>query len=283
MKIKRVLSLLLCVIITLSVFSVYASAADVAVAKAPNRTTYYQGVDWDYNKSGNIVIIGSLDISGTVLEYKSKQVSYSVSPLFGANMYARSDSGSWTVGKNTMRIYCDDFSGVYATINVNFRKIKSVSLVSAPSKVDLVLNKDWKLGVLKDVEISTLDLTGAKIKVTYDDLTEKTFSYPNSLMDWTVGDVDTIMPGTNTLYITFCGFKCGFTVNFLMEAPIKLGDVDFNGKISSYDALLTLEHSTQGITLNSNQLKAADVNKDNKVNSSDALYILQAVVGIKTL
>lgn len=284
MKIKRMLSLLFCMVILVSGFSVYASAADVTVITPPNRTSFYQGVDWDYNKSGKIIIIGSLDISGTVLEYNSKKITYNPNSMFGANMYVRSESGTWTTGKNTMRIFCDDFPGVYATVNVNFCKVKSVSLVSAPTKVDLVLNRDWKLGVLKDVEISTFDLSGAKIKVTYDDSTSRTISYPNSSMDWTVGDVDTLMPGKNTLYITFCGFTCGFNVNFLTEEPsYKLGDVDLNGKVNSYDALLALECSTQIVSLNSTQLKAADVNKDNKVNSSDALYILQSIVGIRIL
>lgn len=58
-----------------------------------------------------------------------------------------------------------------------------------------------------------------------------------------------------------------------------LGDVNSDGKINSNDALQILEYSTGARTFNANQLKAGDLNRDNKVNSNDALIVLSIATG----
>ncbi|MBP9989399.1 MAG: hypothetical protein KBT46_07860 [Ruminococcus sp.] len=58
-----------------------------------------------------------------------------------------------------------------------------------------------------------------------------------------------------------------------------IGDVNSDGKINSDDALMVLNYAVKKGTLNSTQIKAADMNKDNKVNSQDALLILNVVTG----
>lgn len=58
-----------------------------------------------------------------------------------------------------------------------------------------------------------------------------------------------------------------------------LGDVNNDGKINSSDALLILQSAVGKITLSTTQTLAADVNKDGKINSSDALKVLQYAVG----
>ncbi len=58
-----------------------------------------------------------------------------------------------------------------------------------------------------------------------------------------------------------------------------LGDVNQDGKINSNDALAILQYSTGAKTLNANQLKAGDLNKDGKVNSNDALIVLSISTG----
>lgn len=58
-----------------------------------------------------------------------------------------------------------------------------------------------------------------------------------------------------------------------------LGDVNGDRKINSSDALMVLQYSTRMIELNSTQKTAADVNGDGKINSSDALEILKYSIG----
>ena len=57
------------------------------------------------------------------------------------------------------------------------------------------------------------------------------------------------------------------------------GDVNGDSKVNSQDALLVLQHSVSLTTLNSTQKQFADMNNDKKYNSSDALAILQKAVG----
>lgn len=62
-------------------------------------------------------------------------------------------------------------------------------------------------------------------------------------------------------------------------SQVRLGDVNIDGKINSNDALKVLQYSVGSITLSAEAKTNADVNKDNKVNSTDALKILQYTVG----
>lgn len=61
----------------------------------------------------------------------------------------------------------------------------------------------------------------------------------------------------------------------------KKGDVNVDGKINSSDALMVLQHAVGMLELNPKQVATADATKDCIVNSSDALFILQIAVGAK--
>ncbi|MBO5420885.1 MAG: dockerin type I repeat-containing protein [Clostridia bacterium] len=70
------------------------------------------------------------------------------------------------------------------------------------------------------------------------------------------------------------------TLDLNATAPAyDLGDINFDRKINSADALLVLQHSVKIITLTGEKFTNADVNKDNSINSLDALKILQFSVG----
>ncbi|MBP3442046.1 MAG: hypothetical protein J6L62_04505 [Clostridia bacterium] len=58
-----------------------------------------------------------------------------------------------------------------------------------------------------------------------------------------------------------------------------LGDVNSDGKINSADALQVLEYSVGSLNLNLSQKKAGDLDKNGKVNSQDALIILSVSAG----
>ncbi|MBQ8574661.1 MAG: dockerin type I repeat-containing protein [Clostridia bacterium] len=278
---KSALSLALAFLLAFSVMGVAAVAANVTIVKMPAQTSYYQGIDWTYNKAGKIALVGGdFDISGTVLSYNSKTVEYAVNKW--PNMYTKADSGTWTAGNNTMRIYCDNFpSSVYATLTVKLVEVESVSVVTPPKKTNLIEDEDWVMGALGDVEFTEFDLTGIKLKVKYTDGTTKSISYPdNQLIGWSVAQgVDSAEPGEATLYATFGGKRAPFTVNFLTKDTKLLGDVNGDYAINSFDALIILQSSVGKVTLDSTQTTQADVTKDGKVNSTDALTVLQYVVG----
>ena len=103
-------------------------------------------------------------------------------------------------------------------------------------------------------------------------------------------DVYPILPEetekTMTLYITSnqTGFSTksvalGYAAAPEAEPDVDLGDVNADGKINSSDALMILQKAVDKITLTAEQELAADVNKDGKINSSDALQVLQYAVG----
>ena len=280
-KAYSVISFLFSMVFVLSCLTLPAYALSAKIEKAPDRTVFYQGIDWVYAKDGSVSLVHDLDISGTVISCNKTIVEYKKN-VTGANMTVKSSTGKWKVGKNTVHIFCDEFgSSIYAVCEIKLSALKSISIVRTP-KTKLICGTDWSIGPLNDVEMTKYDLTGTIINALYDDSSTQRISYPNGYLSWSVPDnTNIIMPGNQTLYITFCDKRAAFSVSFITETSFKNGDVSLDGKINSYDALNVLQYSTGSITLSSMQIKLADVDRNSKVNSADALYILQYVVGIK--
>lgn len=65
----------------------------------------------------------------------------------------------------------------------------------------------------------------------------------------------------------------------IQEEKQLLGDIDKDGTISAYDALLALEIVVEKIDPTPEQIKAGDVNKSGEIESMDALKILEYVTG----
>ena len=63
----------------------------------------------------------------------------------------------------------------------------------------------------------------------------------------------------------------------------KMGDVNKDGKVNSTDALWVRQSSAGGRVLDAYQKILADLNRDEKVNSTDALWIRQISAGSRTL
>ena len=66
------------------------------------------------------------------------------------------------------------------------------------------------------------------------------------------------------------------------SVAVKYGDVNGDGKINTDDALLILQYVVGLSTIDGNGAKAADVNGDGRIDTNDALGILQYVVNIRT-
>ena len=58
-----------------------------------------------------------------------------------------------------------------------------------------------------------------------------------------------------------------------------LGDINSDNKINSADALKVLEYAVGKAKLNKSQIKAADIDKNGQVNSQDAHIILSISSG----
>lgn len=67
----------------------------------------------------------------------------------------------------------------------------------------------------------------------------------------------------------------------IQSSAASTGDVNADGKINSVDALMVLQQSTKSISLSAEAKKLADVNGDGTINSSDALDILLVATGMK--
>ncbi len=88
-------------------------------------------------------------------------------------------------------------------------------------------------------------------------------------------DVHTVNNGKDTLYDSFAIQKAG--------SKLKLGDVDFDGKITSADARLTLRRAVGLEDLAAVQNLAADTDCDKKILAADARAILRAAVGLEKI
>ncbi len=70
---------------------------------------------------------------------------------------------------------------------------------------------------------------------------------------------------------------CGFTIHCFAAS---YGDVKIDGSIDSTDALFILQASTGIITLTNEQKANANVDGNDKINSADALLVLSRAVGL---
>lgn len=205
------------------------------------------------------------------------------------------------------------------TFNSAAASIKKIEIVSLPTKTTFYKGTDWDYGYWKYPEgegygeftqrdglISfmhqggyfsryqdrgMLDMNGLVVKVTYSNGTTKNVSYKetknsNGVITQNIYYSPTggeFKLGENTIEIYFpenFDVYTTYKINIVDNSGQQKGDVDANSKINSTDALMVLQHSVQLITLTAAQQTVADMNNDNKINSIDALRILQISVGM---
>lgn len=99
--------------------------------------------------------------------------------------------------------------------------------------------------------------------------------YPSELT--TPGDYGVYVSSTSQAYKKVASFQ---VTDSWEKAPYILGDVDMNGSVNITDALLVLQDIVGSVVLNEQQRQAANVDlTDSAINISDALKILNYIVG----
>lgn len=207
------------------------------------------------------------------------------------------------------------------TFNSAAASVTKMEIVSLPTKTTFYQGTDWNYGywqfpeddglgeftpregvitfmhnggyVSFYQERGMLDMNGLVVKVTYSDGKTKNVAYKETKYSTGVVTQNILASpkggeyklGENTIEIYFEATPAVYTtykINIVEgEQPVIVkGDVNSDKKVNSSDALLVLQHAVQLITLTSEQAKIADMNSDSKINSLDALMILQTSVGI---
>ncbi len=206
------------------------------------------------------------------------------------------------------------------TFNSAAASITKMEIVSLPTKTTFYHGTDWDYGYWKFPEddgfgvftprdgiISfmhqggyfsfyqdrgMLDMNGLVVKVTYSDGKTTNIAYKETKHSTGVVTQNMLVSpkggeykvGENTVEVYFESAPAVYTtykINIVEgEQPATKGDVNSDKKVNSSDALLVLQHSVQLITLTAEQVKIADMNSDSNINSLDALMILQKSVGI---
>ncbi len=198
-------------------------------------------------------------------------------------------------------------------------KIRGIKIVTEPHQVKFYRNTDWDYGKWdqpddlgpwvwvpgstisflrnpgsgKYPDAGMINAEGLVIEVTYSDGSKKTMAYKESKKSSGIYDQNILISPEGGRYKTGKqkaevwleeDFRYYDTYEIEIidgEKPVErqMGDVNNDGKVNSQDALFVLQYSVSIVELDNTQKKYADVNNDKKCNSSDALAILQKAVG----
>lgn len=142
-------------------------------------------------------------------------------------------------------------------------------------------------------ERGMIDLTGLVIEIKYSDGSIKTLRYKETPITENVIKPNILAAprkdfcvGKNVIEIYVeenISFYDTYEIEIIDSAPPpvrKQGDVNGDGKVNSTDALLLLQHSVGERFLSEQEKEYADLNGDKKFNSTDALMILRIAVGM---
>ncbi len=231
---KKVLGILLSVAVLLSALLIPASAYTVELVSRPNKTSFYEGVDWMYSDS-KITPKSDFDLTGTVIRYNGSDITFK-KYNWGGNMYVTPANNSWKTGLNNVKIYLDDYDDIYVSSTLNLVAIKKIELVKAPNKTELIRTVDWDYDSIGFISLKSYSPTGAQIKVTYTDSTSTTITYgSNSGITWQVpSSLNDFSLGKNNLELVYYGHTVPFEINFVLE---KLSSAIIKSRVSktTYD------------------------------------------------
>lgn len=138
-------------------------------------------------------------------------------------------------------------------------------------------------------DLGMIDMTGLVLEVSYSDGSKKTFEYKETKKGITVTQNIYASPqkkmgvGKNTIDVYFKNDISVYThydIELRDTAPVR-GDINDDTRVNSADALRVLQYVVGMIKLSDFHINASDLTKDGKVNSADALDILLISVGKK--
>lgn len=101
------------------------------------------------------------------------------------------------------------------------------------------------------------------------------YDFDESIISFDGKTVTALKPGYAKLNLYSDNKLYSETIYVYVGGGPRLADINADEKINSIDALSVLQHSVEKIMLTGEALASADVNGDSKVNSVDALVILQ--------
>ncbi len=129
---------------------------------------------------------------------------------------------------------------------------------------------------------------GLVVKVTYSDGTSENIAYKETVSGTSVTQNIYASPttdyklGENTIEVYFKSNTAvydSYKINIVKTASLK-GDVNFDGKVNSTDALLVLQHVVGTKLIGYQNMHIADMSGDGQINSFDALQILRKSVAL---
>lgn len=287
---KKVLSVFLCVVILSAglVFSSSAKTSGVFVYEIKNG---YAVITGNNSASGNITVPSSIE-GKSVIAIEARAFSNNTA-VTGVTV----PSSVKTIGENAF---------------IDCTSLKSISLPDSVVKISsgafyntayFNLASNWSGGILyigkhlidvKDSYSSSPVSGKCSIKNGTITVAESAFSSCKGLTEVSIPSsvkyigCEAFHNCTSLKNISFYGTQAQWNSieiddynSVLLNATVSFakGDINSDGKINSTDALLVLQSSTGLIKLTSAQVKEADVNGDSKVNSTDALAILRFSTG----
>lgn len=228
-------------------------------------------------------------VSGTVKDSSGKAVSGATVELYKDDTKVGEPATTDSSGKYTIP---DVSTGTYTlkakSSNGSLNGSAPVTVTDGDTTKDITVAKGFTVsGTIKSYGSASEAVT-----VTMTKQGETTPTFTDTLTGNSVNySFDTVSAGTYTLKVMKKGhapWTEEVTVNTdnITDKSVqlyKMGDVNKDGKVNSTDALWVRQSSAGGRVLDAYQKILADLNRDGKVNSTDALWIRQISAGSRTL
>lgn len=191
--------------------------------------------------------------------------------------------------------------------------ISAVKILTYPKKTEFVQGIDWDYGFYdmpeggglgtfekggnlisfhhyggyytRYADRGMIDMTGLVVQVTYSDGSKSKVAFKETVSGNTVSQniyaspKKEYAPGSNVIEVYFKSnmkARDTYTINLVSQAT--KGDVNNDKKVNSADALLVLQHVVGLITLSKDAFNQGDMDSNGVLNSYDALLILRICV-----